>query len=87
MKIRRQPKCAAKDIVDHIKLILKKKPDVIIIHSGINDIKNDKPTKKKIKKMVQLIEEANTDIQIIVPDILMEKTMKFVTKYHPSTAS
>ena len=47
--------CTTEDIEDHIKPIIRKNPDAIIIHSGTNDVTNDKPTKKKIKKVVKLI--------------------------------
>ena len=46
VKVRAQPRCTTENIEDHIKPILRKNPDTIIIHSGTNDATNDKPTKK-----------------------------------------
>ena len=50
VKVRPQPRCKTEDIEDHFKPILRKNPDAITIHSGTNDAKNDKTTKKKKKK-------------------------------------
>ena len=66
VKVRPQPGCAKEDIKDHITPIIRKNPDSIIIHPGTNDVTNDKPTKKKIKKIVKLIEDANLNIQVII---------------------
>ena len=49
VKVRPQPGCTTEDIEDHIKPTIRKNPDAIIIHSGTNDVTNDKPTKKKTK--------------------------------------
>ena len=58
VKVRPQPGCTIEDIEDYIK--------PIIIHSGTNDITNDKPTKKKIKNVVKLIENMNPPIQVMI---------------------
>ena len=71
MKIRSQPGCTTEDIEDHIKSILRKiSPDAIIINLRTNDVTNDKPTKKKIKKVVSLIENTNPDIQVIISGLI-----------------
>ena len=70
VKARSQPGCTTEDIEDHIKPILRKNPDAIIIHSGTNDVTNDKPTKKKIKKVVKLIEDTNPAIQVIISGLI-----------------
>ena len=67
MKVRSQPGCTTEDIEDHIKPILRRNPGAIIIHSGTNDVTNDKPTENKIKKVVKLIEDTNLAIQVITP--------------------
>ena len=64
VKLRPQPTCATEETEDHIKLILRKNPGTIIIHSGTNDVTNGK-TKKKIKKVVRLI-----DIQVIISGLI-----------------
>ena len=66
VKVRPQACCTTEDIEDLIKPILRKNPDAIIIHSGTNDATNGKPTKRKIKKVVKLIEDMNPHIQLII---------------------
>ena len=71
MKIRSQPGCTTEDIEDHIKPMLRKiRPDAIIINLRTNDVTNDKPTKKKIKKVVNLIENTNPDILVIISRLI-----------------
>ena len=40
IKVRRYPGASTIDIINHLKLSLRKAPDEIIIHAGTNDIKN-----------------------------------------------
>ena len=47
----------AVDICDYIKPELRHKLDLIIIHCGTNDIKNEINTVKKIKKLVKEIDD------------------------------
>ena len=45
------------DIANHLRLAMKKKPDAIIIHTGINDLTKDVNTMKHIKSITKVIEE------------------------------
>ena len=73
VKVRPQPGCAIGDIEDYIKPILCKNPDAIVIHSGTNDITNGKPTKKKIKNVVKLIENMNPPIQVMISGLIQRE--------------
>ena len=42
-------------MIGYIKLELRHKPDIIILHWGTNDITNDVNTVKKMKKLVKEI--------------------------------
>ena len=44
--------------------LFEKKPNLIIIHSGTNDIKNNVNTLQKIRKVISLIKECDTDDNI-----------------------
>ena len=70
VKVRPQPRCKTEDIEDHFKPILRKNPDAITIHSGTNDAKNDKPTKKKKEKVIKQIEYTNPEIQVIISGLI-----------------
>ena len=84
VKVRPQPGCTIEDIEGHIKPIIRKNPDAIIIHSRTNDVTNDKPTKKKTKKGVKLIEDANPDIQVIISGlyVLIMSSTRFRVNPH-----
>ena len=71
MKARPQPGCTTEDIEDHIKLILRKNPDAIIIHSGSNDVTSDEPTTKK--KVVKLTEDVNSVTQVIISGLIHQE--------------
>ena len=87
MKVRPQLGCTTEDIEDHIKLILRKNPDAIIIHFETNDVTNDKPTKKKIKKVVKLIEDTNPDIQVIISGLIRREDREVNDELRPSITS
>ena len=70
VKVRPQLVSTTEDIEDHIKSILRKDPHAIIIPSETNDVTNDKPTKKKIKKVVKVIEDTNSDIHVIISGLI-----------------
>ena len=45
VKVRPQPGCTTEDTEDHLKPIIRKNSDAIIIHSETNDVTNDKTLK------------------------------------------
>ena len=49
------------DILDHIKLSLRKDPDQILIHAGTNYLTNDQNYLKNVKKIVKLVRETCKD--------------------------
>ena len=53
-----------------MKPVLRKNTNVVIIHSGTNDVTNGKPTKRKVKNIVKLIEDRNPDIQVIISRLI-----------------
>ena len=48
-------------MMDIIKPVLRKQPDVIVLHSGTNDISNNVNTLKQIKKLVNFIKEVDSE--------------------------
>ena len=72
IKMRLHPGATTIDICDYIKLELRQKPDVVIVHCGTNDIPNNINTVKKIKKLVKEIEENNHENipQVVIFNII-----------------
>ena len=52
------------DFIDYVRPTVRKKPNLIIIHSGTNDIQNNVNTLQKIKKVISSIKKYDTDDKI-----------------------
>ena len=54
------------DIIDYVRPTARKKPDMIIIHTGANDIQNKVNTLQKVRKVIITIKEieVNNEVQI-----------------------
>ena len=66
VKIRCHPGATTDDIIDYIRPTVRKRPDMIIIHTGTNDIQNKVNTFQKVRKVITTIKEidVNNEIQI-----------------------
>ena len=54
------------DIIDYVRPTARKKPDMIIIHIGTNDIQNKVNTLQKVRKVITTIKEidVNNEVQV-----------------------
>ena len=54
------------DIIDYVRPTARRKPDMIIIHTGANDIQNKANTLQKVRKVIITIKEieVNNEVQI-----------------------
>ena len=57
VKIRYHPGATTDDIIDYVRPTAHKKPDMIIIHTGTNDIQNKVNTLQKVRKVITTIKE------------------------------
>ena len=57
VKISTQSGATTEDMLNHIKPVVRKKPDTVIIHTGTNDLTNGLKTINEVKKLVQYIKE------------------------------
>ena len=77
-KLRTKPYGGAisEDLVDHIRSTLKRKPDVIAIHIGSNDITNDDCSSFQINlsKMRGLVTELTPSTKIVLSSIIYVMT-------------
>ena len=66
VKIRCHSGATTDDIIDYVRPTARKKPDIIIIHTGINSIQNKVNTLQKVRKVITTIKEidVNNEIQI-----------------------
>ena len=54
----------AEDIIDYIKPTIRQKPDIVIIHSGTNDLIKDVNTMSRVRKVVAAVKEIDTEGKI-----------------------
>ena len=72
VKIRCHPGATTDDIIDYVRPTVRKKPDMIIIHTGTNDIQNKVNTLQKVRKVITTIKEidVNKEIQIAFSSVI-----------------
>ena len=72
VKIRCHPGATADDIIDYVRQTARKKPDMIIIHTGTNDIQNKVNTLQKVRKVITTIKETDVhnEIQITFSSVI-----------------
>ena len=61
VKIRPHPGASTEDLIDHIKPAIRKNPDIVVIHTGTNDLQNNCNIVKKAKKLVSAVKEVDKD--------------------------
>ena len=61
MKVKSHPGATTDDFIDYVRPTIRKKPNLIIIHTGTNDIQNNVNTLQKIRNVVSSINEYSTD--------------------------
>jgi len=76
IKIRNHPGATSIDILDHLKPVIRKKPDVIIIHAGTNDITADINYLKNVKVAVKMIKTESPETKICFSSIIRRFDIK-----------
>ena len=79
VKVSSHPGATTKDLIDYVKPIALKKPKMLVIHTGRNDLPNDMNTIKKLKTVVQSIREidVNQEIKIAFSGIINREDHNF----------
>ena len=72
VKIRCHLGVTTDDIIDYVRPTARKKPDMIIIHTGTNDIQNKVNTLQKVRKVITTIKEVDVknEIQIAFSSVI-----------------
>ena len=76
------------DLIDHIKPMVRKNPDAVLVHIGSNDLTDNVNTMKKIKKVVAAIREIDKEEKISISfssiiernDIDLEKDFNLINE-------
>ena len=84
VQVKTHPGATTDDIVDYIKPTIRQKPDVVVIHSGANDVTKDVNTMSRVWKVVAAFKEIDTEGIVARGDINKEDiaiTNKRLEKY------
>ena len=89
VKIRCHSGATTDDIIDYVRPTARKKPDIIIIHTGINSIQNKVNTLQKVRKVITTIKEigVNNEIQIACSSVITAMIKTSRKKLKESTES
>ena len=58
------PGCTTENITDYIKPIITRKPYIILVHTGSNDLTNSVDTRSKVRKIVKAVEQMDGNNEI-----------------------
>ena len=72
VKIRSHPGATTKDLIDYVRQTARKKPKMMVIHSGTNDLTYKVNTLQKIRKVINAIKEndVNNEIEIVLSSVI-----------------
>ena len=60
------PGATTRDILDHFKPILRKKPDVIIVQCGTNDLTSQEKTVENLQELVRMAKAESPDTELVL---------------------
>lgn len=81
VKISTFPGCSIQDMGDHIKPILRKKPHLVIVHVGTNDLKSCTSERSCAEQIVQLATEAaNSETEIAISGLITRSDDDILSK-------
>ena len=81
VKVRNHPGATTEDIIDHIKPILRKKPDLLIVHSGTNDLNNEKVnTTECLENINRYIKKTSPNTTLVVSKLIKRKDKPGIEK-------
>ena len=80
--VKNHPGANTEDILDHLKPTLRRKPELVIIHSRTNDITDNKDTILFLDKAIELVQKdsPNTEVAISLPIMRKDKEGRYSKK-------
>ena len=64
VQVKTHPDATTENIIDYIKPTIRQKPDIIIIHSGTNDLTKDVNTMSRVRKVAAAVIEIDAKSKI-----------------------
>ena len=60
VQVQTHPGATTDGIIDYIKPTIRQKPDIVTVHSGMNDLTKDVNTMNRVRKVVVAVKEIDT---------------------------
>ena len=78
VQVKTHPGAATDDIIDYIKPTISQKPDIVIVHSGTNDLTKDVNTMSRARRVAAAVKEIDTEgkIKLSFSGIVMRGDIK-----------
>ena len=73
IKVKCHRGATTEDIVDHINPVVRKKPDIIIIHGGTNDLTNNVNTEENLERIICKVKNESPNTKIVVSSAIIRK--------------
>ena len=73
VKVRPHPGATTEDLVDHIKPVARRKPNMVILHIGTNDLTNGVNTQGKLQEVMDILRSESKDTDIVVSSVVTRK--------------
>ena len=73
VKVRPHPGATTEDLVDHIKPVARRKPNMVILHIGSNDLTNGVNTQEKLLEVIDILRKESKDTKIVVSSVVTRK--------------
>ena len=67
------PGATTRDILNHIKPTLRKKPDVVIVHCGTNDLTSQEKTIANMQELFRMSKAESPDIELVMSSIITRR--------------
>ena len=80
VKVRAHSGATTRDIVDHIKPVVRKRPSCIIIHSGTNDLTQGIDTIENMKSAIEETRQESPGTEIVLSTVVIRKDKQAMDK-------
>ena len=80
VRVKNHPGATAEDICDHLKSEIRKKPDVVIIHAGTNDLTNNSKSLENYKRIADLVRSKLPNRKLAKSNVITRKDKNEIDK-------
>ena len=80
VRVKNHPGATTEDICDHLKPEIRKKPDVIIIHAGTNDLTNNSKSLENYKHMADSVRSKLPNCKLAISNVITRKDKNEIDK-------